>query len=92
MTQLITNEIRQYIKSRPWPSLNGQRPKIEVMQNDYVGDEFFPHVEFIMYRDNFNMFDGEQQMMIAGIMQEIHKKLRDSGIPTTLEVKAGVGE
>jgi len=89
--RLMTNELREWIYSRPWPKKQGDRELIfHVDQQDYVGDEYLPHLEFILYRDNFSLFTPDEQMLIANIFQEIHKKIRDSGVPTTLEVKPHV--
>lgn len=92
--ELMTNELRSWIRSRPWPK---DRPKglelaLDVDTVEWVGEEYHPHLAFILYRDNFNLFTPDQQMLIANIMQEVHKKVRDSGIPTTLEVKPYVAE
>ena len=86
----MTSDLNDFIYSRPWPS--GNRLIFDVETVEFVGNLYHPHLAFTLYRDNFNLFTKEEQMHIAAIFQEIHKKIRDSGVPTTLEVKESVHE
>lgn len=86
--RLLTGELKDFIYSRPWPG--GERLVLDVVQEDYVGELYHPHLNFILYRDNFIQFTPDEQRQISVILQQIHEKIRKSGVPTTLEVKANV--
>lgn len=73
MTSLYTNEVREYVNTRPWP----KGLKLTVTEPH----EPEPHLLFIFYRDNWLTFDSDQQMMIANIVGEVMNKLRRDGIP-----------
>lgn len=86
--KLLTGELREFIYNREWPG--GERLIFDVEQQNYVGQEYLPHLRFILYRDNFNLFTSDEQHRIALILQQIHGELRKRGVPTTLEVEANV--
>lgn len=70
---LYSNEVRNYIFSRPWPK--GLR--MDVFEDDYPG----PHLNLVFYRDNWLTFDGEDQKYISELVAEVIMKLRKDGIP-----------
>jgi hypothetical protein len=53
--------------------------------------EGVPYLQFQLYRDNFNSFDGEDRKQIAAMVAEVMEKIRGDGIPIYMEVKKGDG-
>ena len=78
MTSLYSDDIRRFIRTRPWPT-NLLWYVIESEDNDCLW--------FVLLRDNFNSFDGEDQYHIAMMVKEVMEKIRKDGIPIYLEVK-----
>jgi tRNA(Ile)-lysidine synthase TilS/MesJ len=74
VTTLYSDEIRAFIRTRPWPT--GLQWEI-VEYEDYLGFRFF--------RDNFNSFDGEERYHIAMLVKEVMEKIRKDGIPIYME-------
>lgn len=74
MTSLYSDEIRTFIRTRPWP--HGLQWEI-VEYEGYLGFRFF--------RDNFNSFDGEERYHIAMMVKEVMEKIRGDGIPIYME-------
>lgn len=74
MPTLYTDDVRRFVRSRPWPlSLRWEI----VDYDDYLALRLF--------RDNFNSFDGEERYHIAMIIKETLEKIRADGIPIYLE-------
>lgn len=71
---LYTDDIREFVNSRPWP--RGLIMDV-VEYDDYLGFRF--------YRDNFIKFDGEAQRQIASQIKEVMEKIRGLGIPCYME-------
>lgn len=84
---LYSNEIRRYIHTRDWP-------KGLLIDTKEIFDEFHKplYLQMILYRDNFNQFDGEDQLRIAQSVRECMEKIRKDGVPIYLEVARGSGE
>jgi len=81
---LYSNEIRQYLHSLKWPK--GLRVDIaERMTEDTL------YLQFILYRDNFETFDGVDKQHIAMQLKEFMEKVRSMGVPIYLEVAEGDG-
>lgn len=76
-TGLLTVEIQRYIHTREWPS--GLQIRL-IEQEGYV--------QFVLFRDNFNAFDGEDKKQIAAMVKESMEKVRADGIPIYMEVRA----
>lgn len=74
MTTLYSDSIRNFIRTRPWPT--GLQWEV-VEYDDYLGFRFF--------RDNFNSFDGETKLYIAMLVKELMEKIRADGIPIYME-------
>jgi len=77
---LYTKEVRDFIRTRPWPT-----------NLAWMVSEYEEYLQFILFRDNFNSFDGDDQYQIAMKVKEVMEKIRGSGIPIYLEVRAGNG-
>lgn len=74
MTTLYSDEVRGFIRSRPWPT---------DLQWEVV--EYDGYLAFRFFRDNFNSFDGEERYHIAMIVKETMEKIRADGIPIYME-------
>lgn len=80
MQTLYSDEIRNYIYTRAWPT----RLLFEIVEyEEYLG--------FRLFRDNFNRFDGEDRRQIAMMVKEVMEKVRADGIPIYMEVVSGDG-
>lgn len=78
---LYTQEIREFVHSRPWPS----GLILDVVEyQDYLGFRF--------YRDNFIKFDGDAQRQIAATVKEVMEKIRGMGIPCYMEKMESVAD
>jgi len=77
---LYSKDVRALIHSRPWPS--GLIVDIE---------EYDEHLQFILYRDNFNAFDGVDKEQIAQQVRVVMESIRKTGIPIYMEVRRGNG-
>ena len=52
--------------------------------------EYVTHLSVVLYRDNFETFDGEDKAQIAGVVGRMINKIRQDGIPCLLEVDPSV--
>lgn len=79
---LITPEVQKYIYfGFDWP------------KGLQIGLKEEPeYIQFILYRDNFITFDGEDHVRITAMVKEMMEKLRANGVPIFLEIKAAKGE
>lgn len=80
MTTLYSDDIRRFIHSRDFPATLQWR----VSEEEY-------NLLFILFRDNFESFDGEDKLQIAMTIKEVMEKIRGDGIPIYLAVKPGNG-
>lgn len=83
---LFTGEISQAFHSRKWPK--GLRADIVERITAQTGD---PYLQLVFYRDNFNSFDGEDQLQIAMMVKEFMEKVRAMGVPIYMAVQKGDG-
>jgi hypothetical protein len=75
---LYTKEIWQYVRTLPFP-------KHFVMDTtEVLSDNPFPHLLFIIYRDNMLSFGEEDLLQIANSINEMMRKLRSDGVPCFL--------
>ena len=81
---LYTKEISHYFHSRQWP----KGFKAQIVERS-VADELY--LQFIVFRDNFNSFDGEDRLQIAMMVKEFIEKVRSMGVPIYMEVTKGDG-
>ena len=49
------------------------------------------NLNLILFRNNFNSFDGEDRLHIAMLVKEFMEKVRGIGIPIYMQVKEGDG-
>lgn len=49
------------------------------------------YLQFVVFRDNFNSFDGEDRLQIAMMIKEFMEKVRGMGVPIYMEVAKGDG-
>jgi hypothetical protein len=77
---LYTDEIRGFLLNRQWPK--GLIVDTAVYDN---------HIAIVLYRDNFNAFDGVDKLSISKLMGETINALRKQGCPTFMEVRSGTG-
>lgn len=82
MNSIYDNAIGRYARSRNWP----KKFCYEIRENEEFG-----YLQFVVFRDNFESFDGEDKWQIANMIKEVMEKVRADGIPIYMEVKAGNG-
>ena len=83
---LLTKEIQQYIYGRDWPK-GLQIRLIEKRDVDiYDLDNKREYIQFVLFRDNFNSFDGEDRYQIAMMVKECMEKIRADGIQIYMQV------
>lgn len=71
---LYTNEVREFIHTRAWPS----GLAFDVREDDVPA----PHLNIVFYRDNWLTLSREAQFATTNIVTEVMRKLWDDGIPT----------
>lgn len=81
---LYTAEISQFFKSLAWP----KGFKAQIVERTAADDLF---LQFIVFRDNFESFDGEDKRQIAMMVKEFMEKVRGMGVPIYMEVAKGDG-
>lgn len=81
---LYTKEISQHFHTRDWP----KGFKAQIVERDTAGELY---LQFIVFRDNFNSFDGEDRRQIAMMVKEFMEKVRGLGVPIYMEVTKGDG-
>ena len=92
MATLYSEEVRKIIRSYPWPP--GNRLRLEVDEEPLTAPTREGHMKcltLVLFRDNFNSFDGVEQLRIAKIIGELIPRLNSMGIPTQLRVAKGDG-
>jgi hypothetical protein len=81
VASLYSKEMSQFIHSLNFP---------RELEWRIVEEE--THLQFVLYRDNFEAFDGETKKHIAGLTRELMEKIRGEFVPIYLEVRAGNGK
>jgi len=85
-------EAKKVVQSYDWPP--GGRLRID-FQDKYLRHptpEGHTRVLILrLFRDNFNTFDGVEQLRIAKIIGDLIPRLNSMGIPTFFEVAKGDG-
>lgn len=81
---LYTPEIANYFHTRQWP----KGFKAQIVERS-AADALY--LQFIVFRDNFNSFDGEDRLQIAMMVKEFMEKVRGMGVPIYMEVAKGDG-
>lgn len=84
---LYSDEVKRIVKSYEWPE--GERLIIEFQDGYDVIEQ--PYLIVRLFRDNFNLFDGVEQLKIAKIINDLIPRLNAGGIPTVLDVAKGDG-
>lgn len=80
MDNLYSNDIRQYFQSRQWP----KGLKAFIAEEEH-------NLNLVLFRDNFNSFDGEDRLQIAMMVKEFMEKVRGMGVPIYMQVARGDG-
>lgn len=79
---LITPEVQSYIYfGLDWPK------GLQIGLKDEPG-----YIQFILYRDNFITFDGEDHVRITALVKEMMEKLKADGVSIFLEIKPTRGD
>lgn len=78
---LYTDDVRYFVHNET--SVLPKGFKFDVM-------EYFSHLAIVLYRDNFETFDGFDKQQIAMVIGNMINKIRQDGIPCTLEVDPSV--
>ena len=81
MNSLYTDELRTFVRTRDWP--------LKLIFHIVEYDEY---LGFVLFRDNFNSFDGEDRLQIAMMVKEVMEKIRKIGVPIYMEVREGNGQ
>lgn len=77
---LYTRDISTFFHSRQWP----KGFKAQIVEKEL-------YLQFVVFRDNFNSFDGEDRLQIAMLVKEFMEKVRGMGVPIYMEVAKGDG-
>jgi hypothetical protein len=72
---LLTKDVQNYVYGRDWPK--GLHIRL-IDKHSYI--------QFVLFRDNFNTFSGEDRYQIAMMVKECMEKIRADGIPIYMEV------
>lgn len=83
---LFSGEISAAFHSRQWP--RGLKANIVERIAGPTGD---PYLQLVLYRDNFNSFDGDDRFQIAMMVKEFIEKVRSLGVPIYMAVEKGDG-
>lgn len=81
---LYTKEISQYFHSLSWP----KGLKAQIVERTSAEELY---LQFIVFRDNFESFDGDDKRQIAMMVKEFMEKVRGLGVPIYMEVAKGDG-
>lgn len=81
MDSLYSDEIRRFFHTRQWP---------KGLQALVTEEE--THLQLVLFRDNFNTFDGEDKKQIASMVKEFMETVRKMGVPIYLQVGKGDGQ
>lgn len=81
---LYNQEISRYFHSLRWP----KGFKAQIVERTSAEQLY---LQFIVFRDNFNSFDGEDRLQIAMMVKEFMEKVRGMGVPIYMEVTRGDG-
>jgi hypothetical protein len=72
---LYTGDVKAYVSNLPFP-------KHFIMDAIEVWDqEPFPHVQFLVYRDNILTFGQDDLIQITNTINQMMTKLRGEGLP-----------
>lgn len=71
---LYSQEVREYIRTRDWPS--------GIVWRVYENDDPAPHLTLVFFRDNWITLDFQSQMKATEIVKEIMHKMQLDDIPT----------
>lgn len=85
VNSILTPEIQRYVFTRDWPT--GLEIRLAERKAHPLID-MPAYIQFILFRDNFNSFDGEDRYRIAMTVKEVMEKIRADGVPIFMEVKA----
>jgi len=86
-------EIKKVVQSYDWPP--GKRLKMEFVDKHFDVPTPEGHTRIMvlrLFRDNFNTFDGVEQLRIAKMVGDLIPRLHSMGIPTGFEVAPGDGD
>lgn len=86
MDSLFTKEISQHLHSLRFPK--GFKSLIVERVQTETGD---PYLQFVIFRNNFEAFDGEDKQQIAMMVKELMEKVRGMGVPIYMQVEEGDG-
>lgn len=81
MASLYSNDLRGFIKSRPWPV----RVRWDVV-------EFETCLKIRLYRDNINSLSGDEKLALATVLNETLENIRQRGVPIYTWVVKGDGK
>jgi len=81
MTDLYSNEIKGFLHSVKWPKGLVVDVSIDVDK-----------MHLVLYRDNFETFNGTEKLQIAQLIGETINAIRKQGCPCYLEVRPGNGK
>jgi len=71
---LYTREVREFIRTRDWPS--------GIVWRVYENDDPAPHLTIVFFRDNWITLDFQAQHKATEIVKEIMHKMQLDDIPT----------
>ena len=80
METLYTNEVREFINTRPWPF------DFKFVVEEYMGS----HLQFVIFRDTFNPMETDEKLQVASMINEMFLSLRTKGVPIYLEMRKSV--
>jgi len=80
---LYSDEIKGFLHSVKWP---------KGLVVDVSVDEQKPALYLVLYRDNFETFNGTEKLQIAQLIGETINAIRKQGCPTYMEVRPGNGK
>ena len=81
---LYSPEISAFFHSLQWP----KNFKVQIVERKAADDLY---LQFIVFRDNFNQFDGVDRLQIAKMVKDFMEKVRKMGVPIYMEVSKGDG-
>jgi hypothetical protein len=80
MGSLFSEEVSHILRLPNWP----KGLILEIQEGEL-------NLWLVIYRDNFERFNGEDKLYIAGMVGETINKIRKIGVPCYLEVAPGDG-
>ncbi len=67
---MLTNDIRNYVRSRPWPK-----------NLDYDLYETLTEIRLVFFRDNWITLTPEEHIVTVALFKEVMEKIRNDGSP-----------